>query len=207
MHPNPAFRTTPSDRNIQFARSRSFGILAVNSDQAPLLSHVPFQLSADGAYLEAHLVRSNPILRLLEKPLEAVIAVSGGDAYVSPDWYGVDNQVPTWNYIAVHVRGTLERLEDQALRGILDRLSADMENRLAPKLPWTIGKMDDEAYTRMGRQIVPVGLTVSDIQGTWKLSQNKPADVRTSAISGLEGGTAGAEVEDIIKLMGLVRDD
>ena len=122
MHPNPAFRKTTREKNIEFVRERSFGVLAVNSEHAPLISHIPFQLSADGTYLEAHLVRSNPIVRLLKSPVEAVMAVSGGDAYISPDWYGVDNQVPTWNYVAVHVRGTVRQLDHQELRGILDRL-------------------------------------------------------------------------------------
>ncbi len=207
MHPNPAFRKTPADRNVAFARARAFGVLAVNADNGPLLSHIPFQLAEDGTYLEAHLVRSNPIVRLLGNPVDAVIAVSGGDAYISPDWYGVDNQVPTWNYVAVHIRGKLQRLEDGELRGILDRLSANMENRLAPKSPWTIGKMDDDVYAKMSRQIVPIGLSISDIQGTWKLSQNKPDDVRISAMEGLKTGKTGMEMDGIIRLMGLAEGD
>ena len=97
MHPNPIFRKTETAKNIAFARMRCFGILSVNSDDGPLLSHIPFILTEDGASLEAHLVRSNPILRLLDTPQKAVIAVSGPDAYISPDWYLVADQVPTWN--------------------------------------------------------------------------------------------------------------
>ena len=94
-------------------------------------------------------MRANPIVRLLTNPIEAVIAVTGGDAYISPDWYGVENQVPTWNYVAVHLRGTLKRLQNQELRGILDRLSENMEARLEPKISWKIDKMDEDAYLRM----------------------------------------------------------
>ena len=88
-----------------------FGVLAVGNGEAdvPLLSHVPFIVAEDGAAVHAHLVRANPIARLLaagERP--AVLAVSGPDGYVSPDWYGAEpDQVPTWNYVAVHLRGTL----------------------------------------------------------------------------------------------------
>ena len=68
--------------------------------------------------------------------------------------------------------------------------------------------MDDEIYARMKRQIVPVRMTVSAVDGTWKLSQNKPEDVRTNARAGLQGSTAtGAEVGDIVALMGDVTDD
>ena len=201
MHPNPVFRKTAENKNIEFARARSFGTLSVNSDEGPLLSHIPFQLSEDGSALEAHLVRSNPILRLLEHPVPAVIAVSGGDAYVSPDWYGVENQVPTWNYVAVHLRGSLERLEQEKLLGILERLSANLEQRLAPKPPWKIDKMDADAFEKLERQIVPVQMKVTDIQGTWKLSQNKPPDARTGARAGIETAPVGMSTQTITDLM------
>ena len=201
MHPNSAFRKTGRDRNIEFARQRSFGILSVNSGDGPLLSHIPFHLSEDGTRLEAHLVRSNPILRLLETPQKAVIAVSGPDAYISPDWYEVTDQVPTWNYVAVHLRGTLMRLEADELHGILDELSASMEERLLPKKPWTSAKMDQEIYEKMQRQIVPIAMDVTDIQGTWKLSQNKPDEVRLRAADGLEKSGFGAEIGEMVSFM------
>jgi transcriptional regulator len=204
MHPNPAFRNTPKADNITYARSRSFGVLVVNSESGPLLSHIPFQLAPDGAYLEAHIVRSNPIARLIGEPVAAAVAVSGGDTYISPDWYGVDNQVPTWNYVAVHLRGTLRQLGDAELRGVLDRLSEAMETRLKPKKPWTVGKMDADVYARMSRQIIPVAMDISDIQGTWKLSQNKSAEARQGALEGAQHAQVGAEVGKIVALMSRV---
>ncbi|PLX37110.1 MAG: negative transcriptional regulator [Hyphomicrobiales bacterium] len=207
MHPNPAYRKTPQDDNIAFARNRAFGVLAVNADGGPLISHIPFNLSADGASLEAHLVRSNPIVRLLGEPVEAVIVVSGGDAYVSPDWYGLDDQVPTWNYVAVHVRGTLRQLDQSELHGILQRLSDTMEERLADKAPWKIDKVDPDAYARLLRQIVPVAMTVTDIQGTWKLAQNKPEAARKGASAGIRAAGLGAETDEIARLMDLVIDE
>ncbi|MBT7647970.1 MAG: FMN-binding negative transcriptional regulator, partial [Rhodospirillaceae bacterium] len=188
MHPNPAYRQTPHEKNLEFIRERSFGVLAVNGDPSPLISHIPFQFSQDGSYLEAHLVRSNPIVALLEKPREAVFAVSGCDAYVSPDWYGVENQVPTWNYVAAHVRGTLRLLDKAELRGVLDRLSENMENRLLPKTPWTLDKVEPATFKALSLQIVPIAMDVSDIQATWKLSQNKTPD----AVAGAAGGIAQA---------------
>ncbi len=201
MHPNPAFRKTPTEQNVEFARERSFGTLAVNSENAPLISHVPFLLSPDGRYVEMHLVRSNPIVRLLKDPIEAVVAVTSSDAYVSPDWYGVENQVPTWNYVAVHLRGQLRLLDQNELHGVLERLSAHMEERLTPKAPWKIVKMDTEVYAKMQRQIVPIALQVSDIQGTWKLSQNKSDEVRKAAAAGLRNGSVGVQVGDLAGLM------
>lgn len=211
MHPNNSFRKPNKQTNIQFSRARSFGVLTVNGKTVPLLSHIPFQLSEDGCYLEAHLVRSNPIARLLalgqEVSQDAVMIVSGGDAYISPDWYEVENQVPTWNYVAVHIGGKLKLLQQDELRGILERLSKNMEDRLLPKPPWKLDKLDDEFFSKMSRQIVPIALNVSDIEGTWKLSQNKSSEARAGAIKGVHGAQIGCEVDEIAELMEQVKED
>jgi transcriptional regulator len=201
MHPNPIYKQEPKEQNIEFARERSFGILSLNAATGPLISHVPFLLSEDGTYLEAHLQRNNPILSLLDEERDAVIAVSGGDCYISPDWYGVENQVPTWNYVAVHLRGKLKKLPTGELRGVLERLSASMEERLRPKKPWTIDKMDQRAFDRMAIQIVPIAMKVEDIQGTWKLSQNKTPAARAGAVTGANQAQLGSEISSLTKLM------
>ncbi len=201
MHPNPVYKQTAEEQNISFAQERSFGILAINSDTGPLLSHIPFQLSEDGSYLEAHLQRNNPIMKLLDQDQPAVMSVSGGDAYISPDWYWIENQVPTWNYVAVHVRGTLKKLPASELRGVLERLSASMEDRLKPKKPWTIDKMDQRAFDKMAIQIVPIAMDVSDIQGTWKLSQNKPTQAIEGARLGVKQSGVGQETTALSNLM------
>ncbi len=201
MHPNPAFRGAGPDRNIAFARSRAFGVLAVSTQGAPMLSHVPFLLSEDGSVADFHLVRSNPIVRSRSGRSEARIAVSGPDGYVSPDWYGVPDQVPTWNYVAVHLTGRLEPLPDGALAGLLDRQSAFFEDRLTPKPPWNMAKMSQEALDRMLRMIVPFRLHVDDIQGTWKLSQNKPDAVRLAAADHADGVDLGSETGRLAGLM------
>ena len=201
MHPNPAFRQTPSADNLAFARARGFGTLALNAAEGPLLSHVPFLLSDDGATVELHLVRSNPIVRALAAPQPAVLSVTGPEGYVSPDWYGIADQVPTWNYVAVHLRGRLERLPDAALRDIIDRLSARFEADLAPKPPWTSAKMPEAVLARMMRAIVPCRLTVAEVQGTWKLAQNKPDPARLAAAGALAAAARAPEAAALARLM------
>lgn len=195
MHPNPTFRGEPRDRNSAFARARAFGTLAVNADPAPLLSHIPFLLSDDAATADLHLVRSNPIARL-GTTTPAVISVMGPDGYVSPDWYGVPDQVPTWNYIAVHLRGRLEPLPHDTMHDMLDRQSAHFEDQLTPKTPWTTGKMTPEVLNRMMRQILPFRLHIDAIDGTWKLNQNKDDAVRLAAADQIETGS-GMELNSL----------
>lgn len=175
--------------------------MAINAEDGPHLSHVPFLLNADASAADLHLVRSNPIARMEEGVHKAKIIVSGPDSYVSPDWYGVEDQVPTWNYVAVHLTGTLERLPQEMIRDVLDRQSAAYEDRLRPKAPWTTGKMASEVLDKMMRMIVPFRFTLTGVDGTWKLSQNKPDAVRLSAAEELAAHGIGSEVQAIAKLM------
>jgi transcriptional regulator len=198
MHPNPAFRGTPMERNLAFVRARGFGVLCINADHGPLVSHVPFLINQDASTVDLHLVRSNPICRAA--PAKAVIAVTGPDAYVSPDWYDTPDQVPTWNYVSVHIRGELAPLPPEDMRDMLARQSAAYEARLEGKQPWTMDKMSEGVADRMMRMILPFRMTVLSIEGTWKLNQNKDDDARIKAADNMES-SIGSEQKAIADLM------
>lgn len=180
MHSNPSFRREPDAKSLDAARAHGIGSLCLNGDAGPMMSHIPFWLDESGTRAEAHLTRSNPILKALEVPQPALIAVTKGAAYISPDWYGIEDQVPTLNYIAIHLRGTLSRCPQDSLKAHLDRLSARFEGQF-DKVPWTSDKMSEGVMDKMMRAIVPVVLDVTDVQATWKLNQNKPDAVRLAA--------------------------
>jgi transcriptional regulator len=202
MHPNPVFHTQSDTRNLAYARERAFGVLAVNGDAGPWMSHVPFLLNEEGTRAALHLLRSNPIARALKSAsLGARLAVSGPDAYVSPDWYGIDDQVPTWNYIAVHLTGTLSLLPDADLQSVLDRQTALFEDRLLPKTPWKTKKMSEGVMDRMMRSILPCLLEVTGVDGTWKLNQNKPDAVRLQAADHVARAGLGQETEALAAMM------
>jgi transcriptional regulator len=200
MHTNPAFRTTATEANLTFARNRGFGILTLNGPDGPLAAHIPFLISADGTTLDLHLARSNPIARS-PLPAKALIAVSGPDAYISPDWYGVPDQVPTWNYVAVHLRGTLREMPAETLRQHADALSARFEADLLPKKPWVSGKMTGGVMDRMMRMIVPFRMNIEVVDGTWKLNQNKDAAVRLAAANALSVQPSQGAAQAVSALM------
>jgi transcriptional regulator len=201
MHPNPAYRQQPEARALDFARARGFGALTVSGPDGVLAAHVPFVM-ADGR-IAAHLVRSNPLVRQLKDgPAMALMIVSGPDGYISPDWYGEEDRVPTWNYVAVHLRGQLRLIDEARLRAHLDRLSDNFEARLAPKPVWKTDKMTPDLLARMMRQIVPVEMTIETIGSTFKLSQNGADSSRLGAAEGLAGGgTPGMETAALAALM------
>lgn len=202
MHPNPTFRPESQSEALAIAREVGFGMLAVSvPDAAPMLSHVPFLLDARGDLAELHLVRSNPIAHNLRAPMAARLAVQGPHGYVSPDWYGIDDQVPTWNYLAIHLTGRLSPMPDNALPGLLARQSAHFEAALAPKPDWRMDKLDPGTAAKMMRMIRPFRFEISEVDSTWKLSQKKPDAARHAAADHLEAQGGGADRALLAALM------
>jgi transcriptional regulator len=201
MHPNPIFHSKTHDKDLAIVRARSFGTLCVNGDQVPELAHIPFILSDDGQTIRFHLVRSNPIARLMKAPVMARLSVMGPHSYISPDWYEVEDQVPTWNYVAARITGQARLLPDEALLPLLEALSDQFEAMLAPKPIWKTAKMPEDVLARLMRMIVPCEMDVSEVEATWKLGQNKPEAARLAAAEKAEAALIGQEVTELAALM------
>lgn len=201
MHPNPVYRGDDLARNLNFVRERAFGVLTVSGEAGPVAAHLPFVLSGDGKRLEAHVMRSNPVWRAIETPQKALLIVSGPDAYISPDWYGVEDTVPTRNYVAVHLRGRLVRRDPGEIEGFVERLSDAMEKRLLPKPVWKLSKVSPDVLARFYRIIVPVELEIESVEATWKLNQNKPREQALAAADALAADGFGMEVAALVALM------
>ncbi|MGR3502440.1 FMN-binding negative transcriptional regulator [Pseudaestuariivita sp.] len=201
MHPNSIFRGHPDAVNLAFAREQGFGALIIAQDGLPVIAQAPFLLAEDGQSARIHLLRSNPVWRAMKEPVQATLLVTGPHGYVSPDWYGIDDQVPTWNYLSVHLSGTAERLPDDTLRETLDAQSAHFEGLTAPKLPWTTDKMPVDLMARMMRTIGPVKLTIANIDSTWKLNQNKPDAARLAAADGVAAAGIGLATDHLAAWM------
>lgn len=76
-----------------------------------------------------------------------------------------------------------------------------MERRLLPKSIWKLDKVSDEALSKMLRQIVPIAMNVDDLDGTWKLGQNKLDAVRLSASEAMRENGFGLGRDWIADLM------
>jgi transcriptional regulator len=113
-----------------------------------------------------------------------LIACTGPDAYVSPDWYGSANQVPTWNYVAVHAMGKARVMDKDWLPGHLERLSAKFE-AWCDKTPWAPAKMDRQRFGAMLNAIVGIVVEVESLEGNWKLGQHKGLEDHDGAVAGL----------------------
>lgn len=199
MHPNQIFRQTPRMTAIDFAQSIGFGTLIITNNSDPVLSHLPFVIEDD--HIDMHLVRSNPIARAVTSATNAKLAVTGPHGYISPDWYGTEDQVPTWNYTAVHFSGRLTPLPSEQLEDVLNSISAEFEQRLLPKTPWTTEKMDNDVRVKMMRMIQPFRFEIEDMETTFKLNQNKSETVRHSAASKVAESSVGQETQQLSAFM------
>ena len=184
MHPNTAFRWEDRQAMRALVAELGFGALFCATPDGPRVAQVPV-VWLDDATLGLHLARGNGIVRHLDGAT-ALFVAQGPDGYVSPDWYGLDNnQVPTWNYVAVELEGTMRRMEHDALVAQVDQLTAQQEGRL-DKTPWTRSKMDPAMFDKMTSAIVGFRLEIAAWRGTLKLGQNKPEAARLAAADGVE---------------------
>jgi transcriptional regulator len=179
MHPNRAFAWQDRDAMLAFLADIAFCTICA---EGPVLVHAPV-IVAGPDRLRFHLSRGNRAAAMAGG--RAIVSCLGPDAYISPDWYGSPDQVPTWNYLAVEAEGPLRRLDDEDLPQLLDDLSAAHEARLAPKPAWTRAKMAPDRFEGMLKAIVGYELTVEDLRGTRKLGQNKTIEERIGAAEGL----------------------
>lgn len=195
MYIPPAFRLADRNAAVAVMRDNAFAVLVAHREDMVEISHLPLMVEerGEGLVIRGHVARANPIVALIEAGAPATAVFTGPHAYISPDWYASEDQVPTWNYVAVHASGRLVAVTGpEDTTGTLADLSAEHEVLLAPKTPWTHEKMRDGLMGRMIKGVLAFELPVERLEGKAKLSQNKKPEDIAGAVEGLRGrGGAG----------------
>ena len=184
MHPNGIFEWTEREAMLAFLGETAFATIVVLTPSGARIAHAPLLVCGEDR-LRFHLSRRNAAADA--ESARALVSCIGPHAYLSPDWYGTSDQVPTWNYLAVECEGGLTRLPDGELAGLVDALSAVHEARLRPKPSWTSAKMSPGRFEAMLQAIVGFELRIEALRGTRKLGQNKRAEEMAGACAGLRG--------------------
>ena len=130
---------------------------------------------------------------------DILVIFQGPQAYISPNWYASKPSsggkvVPTWNYAVVHVQGKLRALppeQSAALLAILQQLTDQHEANQAH--PWQVSDAPADYLEKLARAIVGIEISISQISGKWKVSQNKSGDDMTSVVAGLTASAAGSD--------------
>jgi len=200
-YPSPAFREDRAEVLHAAIRELYFGLLVTRPQDGFATSYLPWELDASrGPHgtLVGHLARYNPQWRLPSDGAEALVVFQGPHAYVSPSWYPGKRedprQVPTWDYLAVEVRGKLVAFDDEArlynlLTQLTDRNEAGREQR------WYVTDAPDDYVRKEMRHIIGIELCIESLVGRYKLSQNRNAADQEGARAGLAAAPTGRERE------------
>ncbi len=184
-----------------FIRERAFATIALAIDGEIHFAYTPVVLDGAGfGRVRFHLAKANPVCAAADGA-KLQFSFLGDDAYISPDWYESQGRVPTWNYMAVEASGTARKLSDSGLRQLLVDLSADQEKRLLPKAPWQIGKVQEDRLDALLGAIDGFEVTLANLEGKFKLSQNMSAADIEGVIAALEGRTDARSIA-VAKAMG-----
>lgn len=179
-----------SDRkSIQkFISEYNFGMLIMNGiDGMPVVSHLPFVLKEieHEFVLEFHLAKANPQANLIKNGTQGKVVVNGPNAYVSSSVYGHVN-VPTFNYQAVHLMGSLQVLSKEELVKHSKELVALFESNREKQVDTSLWPREMlEAYSN---EIIGVRLNVYKVEAAFKLSQNRNEEDYQAIIQDLSKG-------------------
>lgn len=188
MHTPRHFRPRAASDETRLIRQNPFGLIVSTNDDGPLATHVPMLRAPNddgpppddeplpGSTIIGHLARVNPQWRSFAVGPDVLAVFSGPDGYVSPDMYGITPAAPTWNYAAVHVTGPIRLIDDpdETLAVIMATIRATEATAPPPWQP--AASMDYIRRTLPG--IAAFEITVRSVDSTFKLSQDKPAEIQ-----------------------------
>lgn len=194
MYTPPAYAESDIGALHAFMRTHSFATLVTVGAAGANATHLPFLLREDGACgtLVTHLARANPQWRDLQDGAQALVLFQGPHAFISPSWYVNRQTFPTWNYTAVHARGT-PRLIDapEAIRAVLAETVARYDTPLGGE--WRFLDMPETLTAPRLTAIVALEIPISGLEGKMKLNQDKSVADRLGVIRELERlGDAGS---------------
>ena len=183
----------------QFLLENSFGILVNRTNGKLWATHIPLELEQtnDGkSILFGHISKENPQWESFESDANVLAIFSGPHSYVSSSWYEKEN-VPTWNYIAVHVYGKIKIIEGEAvitsLKKLTDKYEAHSEN------PVRIENLSEKTM-RQASGIVAFEIEIDTIEAVKKMSQNRNEKDYHNVISELEK-TEKANSKEVAAIM------
>ncbi len=171
MYPPPHHQSHDIDKMISVIKNFPLGMLITAKDCKPYVSHIPFIYNENLKRLVAHIDRNNPQLETLTENAEVSVIFKGPDTYISPSIY-TTSQLPTWNYIIVHVTGKMRFLNDSES---VKQTMIDMTEFLEGAKQNYVLKKDDSRMERFLNYIQVFEIEITNWEGKFKLSQDKNA--------------------------------
>jgi transcriptional regulator len=186
---------------IDFLQKNSFGILVNQTNGKLWATHIPLELDTNKngkQVLYGHISKENPQWESFANNDKILAIFTGPHSYISPSWYDHEN-VPTWNYIAVHIYGTIKIIEGEAviesLKKLVDKYEQNSES------PVRVEDLSKKTMMQT-RGIVAFEIEIEEIQAKHKLSQNRDEKNYDNIITELkktENPQAAAVANEMLK--------
>jgi transcriptional regulator len=204
-----AFREEDTEKLVAFMCANSFATLISVRDHLPVASHIPLVATLqDGVVrLKGHLAKLNSQWQSFDEH-ESLAVFTGPHAYISPSAYEKQENVPTWNYIAVHAYGVPQTITLDRSRESMDKMIDEMIDAYGSEYKSQWDSLSEGYREGMMQGIVGFEMTVTRLEGKYKLSQNRShmdqANVADSLLQSdaPEAQAIGTAIQQNLKLEG-----
>ncbi|TCL71877.1 FMN-binding negative transcriptional regulator [Rhizobium sp. BK251] len=205
MYQPPHFREDDLGTQQALIRQNPLGLLITAGASGLIANSVPFHLDATASAkgtLRLHLARANGQWRDIAGGTPVLAVFQGPNAYVTPSWYATKQEtgkvVPTWNYAIVQAKGPARVIDDaEWLLAQIGSLTGEHEG--VRERPWAVGDAPEDYVRSQLKGIIGVEIEIAEIEGKWKVSQNRPVADRQGVAAGL------GEMPDQTEMVELVR--
>jgi len=191
MRQNPSFAMTDVAEIRRVIADHPWVTLVSDTADGLVASHYAVLLDEDrdDVTIVGHVGKPDDLIHGLGER-ELLVVVQGPHGYISPGWYPPGPEVPTWNFVSVHLAGVPEILTPEENLVVLERLVAHFETSMpGPRLLWEAPN-DPEFVRRLERGTVGFRLTPTRMVAKRKLSQNRPDEVVDTVVRELEAGAS-----------------
>ena len=185
MYTPDIYKNENQEEIKKFLQENSFGILINQTNGKLWATHIPLELETDtegNTILEGHISKENIQSEGFKENDQVLAVFSGPHSYISSSWYDHEN-VPTWNYIAVHVYGRIKIIEGEAVIKSLKKLVDKYEQK--SQNPVRVEDLSQQTMNQ-ARGVVAFEIEITEIQATRKMSQNRDAKNYQNIITALE---------------------
>ncbi|WEG13529.1 FMN-binding negative transcriptional regulator [Pullulanibacillus sp. KACC 23026] len=197
MYIPKSFRIEDEDRIHDFIETYSFATLFSQHNGEPWATHLPLVLNKEESALYCHFSLGNEQWKDVEgQPILAVF--QGPHSYISSSWYETTKAVPTWNYVAVHVYGKAEMINDG--ESISRALSELVQKYEQPDSSYKLEKVDPHYIEQLSKGIAPFKIKIERMEAKAKLSQNHSVERQELVIKQLEK-SSDQDAQQIATLM------
>ena len=198
MYIPPYYKESDEHKLIEFMSEYNFATLISTDSSNICATHLPFLIEkrGDRLILVSHMAKANPQWQSFTKN-EVLVIFQGPHAYISPTHYEKQQNVPTWNYIAVHASGKTKIIsEPSEVMNLMERTIHHFEKQFFEQ--WKA--LSPEYVNGMLKAIVAFEIDVTKLEGKFKLSQNKTKIEQQNIISSL-GKSTDSNMNEISKEM------